>query len=146
MIPVIVLAISFAAFRLAGLGVQYFADWQHALRAALGVMFLLTASAHWGSRRSDLMRMIPEVFGSAGIWVTLTGIAELLIATGLQLPRAAPVVAASSAVMLVCIFPANAKAARERLSVGGRPVPGLAMRAGIQLIILSALAASVWSR
>jgi uncharacterized membrane protein len=78
------------------------------------------------------------------MWVTLTGAAELLIAVGLQLPRAAPVVAALAAGMLVCIFPANAKAAREHLTIGGKPVPGLAMRAGIQVVFLGALAASVW--
>ena len=53
-------------------------------------------------------------------------------------------VAALAAGMLVCIFPANAKAAREHLTIGGKPVPGLAMRAGIQVVFLGALAASVW--
>ncbi len=146
MIPLIVLAISFAAFWLAGFGVAFFADWQHALRAALGVMFLLTASAHWGKRRPDLIRMVPRAFGAAEMWVTLTGIAELLVALGLQVPRAAPAVAALAAGMLVAIFPANVKAAREGLMIGGRPVPGLASRLGIQLVFLSALAVSVWPR
>jgi uncharacterized membrane protein len=145
-IPLVVLAISFAVFRLAGFGVAFFADWQNALRAALGVMFILTASAHWGKRRPDLIRMVPRVVGSAKMWVTLTGIAELLIAVGLQLPRIAQLVAVLAAGMLVCIFPANAKAAREGLTIGGKPVPGLAMRAGIQLVFLGALAASVWPR
>jgi uncharacterized membrane protein len=146
MIPLIVLAISFVTFRLAGFGVAFFADWQHALRAALGVMFLLTASAHWGKRRPDLMRMVPRFFGAAGMWVTLTGVAEFLIALGLQIPRVASAVAALAAGMLVSIFPANAKAARERLTIGGRPVPGLALRLGIQVVFLTALAASVWPR
>jgi uncharacterized membrane protein len=143
-IPLIVLLVAFVAFRLAGLGLHYFADWQHALRSALGAMFLLTASAHWGKRRADLVRMVPPAFGNAGLWVTLTGIAEILIAAGLQISRAAFVVATSAAVMLICIFPANAKAARERLTIGGRPVPGLAARLAIQILFLVALAASVW--
>ncbi len=146
MIPLIVLAISFVAFRLAGIGIAYFADWQNALRAALGVMFLLTASAHWGKRRADLMRMVPVVFGAAGVWVTLTGIAEVLIVLGLQYPPVAPAVAAVAAVMLACIFPANVKAAQERLTIGGRPVPGLALRLAVQIVFLLALAASVWPR
>ncbi|MGD0938516.1 MAG: hypothetical protein ABR905_02305 [Terracidiphilus sp.] len=146
MIPLIVLAISFVAFRLAGFEIAYFADWQNALRAALGVMFLLTASAHWGKRRVDLVQMVPKVFGPAETWVTLTGIAELLIVLGLQFPRVAPAVAAMAAVMLVCIFPANVKAARERLTIGGRPVPGLAVRSAIQIVFLLALAVSVWPR
>jgi uncharacterized membrane protein len=146
MVPVIVLLVSFAFFRLAGFGVAYFADSQNALRAALGVMFLITASAHWGKLRADLIRMVPAVFGNAGLWVTLTGFAELLIALGIQIPRGAPVVAISAAVMLLCVFPANVKAARERLTLGGQPVPGLGLRLVIQLIFLSALAAAAWPR
>ncbi len=144
MIPVIVLAVSFAAFRLAGIWLPYLAHWQLSLRAALAVMFLLTASAHWGRRRADLMRMVPPGFGNAGIWVTLTGIAELLIAVGLQIPAAAMPVAVLAALMLVCIFPANVKAAREKLTIGGRPVPQFGVRLVIQLIFLAALAAAVW--
>jgi uncharacterized membrane protein len=146
MIPLIVLIVSFAVFRLAGFSVSYFADWQHALRAALGVMFLLTASAHWGSKRPDLIRMVPSAFGNAGAWVTLTGIAEVLIAVGLQFPLVAPAVAIAAAAMLVCIFPANMKAARERLTIGGRPVPQLGVRLAIQVVFLIALVSSVWPR
>ncbi len=54
MIPLIVLVVSFVVFRLVGVWIPYLSDWQISLRAALGVMFLLTASAHWGRRRPDL--------------------------------------------------------------------------------------------
>ena len=146
MIPLIVLVVAFAGFWLAGLGVAWFADWQHALRAALGAMFLLTASAHWGKRRPDLVRMVPRGFGNAGLWVTLTGIAELVIAAGLQVPATARAVALLAAAMLVAIFPANAKAAREGLTIGGRPVPRLGVRIAIQVVFLAALAAAAWRR
>lgn len=144
MAPLIVLAVSFLIFRLTGLGLAYFADWQNALRAALGAMFLLTASAHWGRRRADLIRMVPRTFGDGGKWVTLTGVAEVLIAVGLQLPQAAAAVAVLAAGMLACIFPANVKAAREGLNIGGRPVPGLGVRLGIQVVFILALLAAVW--
>ena len=140
------LVLVFFALWLTGPGIPYFSDWQHALRAALGVMFLLTASAHWGKRRPDLMRMVPAVFGNSGMWVTLTGIAEILVAIGLQVPRAAFVAATSAAVMLICVFPANMKAARERLTIGGRSVPALATRLAIQIVFLAALAAAAWPR
>jgi len=146
LIPLLVLAFVFFALWLAGPAVPYLSDWQHALRAALGAMFLLTASAHWGRRRADLARMVPAVWGNAGMWVTLTGIAEILIAIGLQLPRAAAIAATSAAVMLICIFPANVKAARERLTIGGQPAPGLGVRLAIQLLFLAALAAAAWPR
>jgi len=146
LIPLIVLVVLFFALRLTAPGIPYFSDWQHALRAALGGMFLLTASAHWGKRRADLVRMVPIVFGKAEMWVTLTGIAEILIAIGLQIPRAAMVSTTSAAVLLICIFPANVKAARERLTIGGRPVPGLAARLTIQIVFLGALVAAGWPR
>jgi len=48
--------------------------------------------------------------------------------------------------MLVCVFPANAKAAREKLTIGGRPVPPLGIRLAIQGVFLGALAVAVWPR
>ncbi len=117
MIPLIVLLISFAVFRVVGFGAPYFANWHRALRATLGVMFLLTAPAHWAKRRPDLVLQIPF----------------------LALPSAA-----GAALMLVCIFPANIKAARENLTVGGHPVPRVVPRLAIQLVFLAALAAAVW--
>jgi uncharacterized membrane protein len=146
MIPLIVLIVTFAAFRLAGLVIANFADWQYALRAALGVTFLLTASAHWGKRRPDLIRMVPASFGNGGMWVTVTGIAEVLVAVGLQVPRVADAIAVAAAAMLICIFPANVKAAREHLTIGGRPVQGLGVRLAIQAAFLAAIAAAVWPR
>ncbi len=144
MIPLVVLLVSFVVFWLAGLAVPWFAPWQHALRAALGVMFLLAASAHWGKRRPDLVRMIPRSFGSPGFWVTITGIAEILIAAGLQLPVTARPAALLAALMLLAIFPANVKAARERLTLGGRPVPRLGPRIAIQVVFLAAVLAAAW--
>jgi uncharacterized membrane protein len=146
MIPVIVLVVAFVAFRLAGFAVPYFANWQFALRAALGAMFLVTASAHWGKRRPDLVRMVPRGLGDGGLWVTLTGVAEILIALGLQIRAAALPVAVAAALMLVCLFPANAKAAREKLTIGGRPVPPLGIRLAIQVLFIAALTAAVWLR
>jgi uncharacterized membrane protein len=96
-------------------------------------MFLLTASAHWGKRRADLTRMVPERLGSAGTWVTVTGVAEITIAIGLQTPRLAAWVAAIAIAMLCCLFPANLKAAREHLTIGRKSVLPAAPRFFIQL-------------
>jgi uncharacterized membrane protein len=87
MAPLFCLVASFLIFLGVGLFVPYLADWHIALRAALGAMFLLTASAHWGKRRSDLIRMVPQGIGHAGTWVTVTGIAEIALAAGLQIPN-----------------------------------------------------------
>jgi uncharacterized membrane protein len=87
MAPLICLVISFLIFLGIGLFVPYFADWHIALRAALGATFLLTASAHWGKRRPDLIRMVPQAIGHAGTWVTVTSMAEIALALALQIPR-----------------------------------------------------------
>jgi uncharacterized membrane protein len=146
MAPFICLIVSFLFFRILGLEWRYFADWQLSLRAALGAMFLLTASAHWGKRRADLIRMVPEWVGNPGVWVTLTGIAEIAIAIGLQIRSVAPWVAAIAVVMLCCLFPANLKAAREHLTILRKPVLSAGPRLLIQLVFIAALIASVWPR
>ena len=144
MAPLICLVIGFAVFRLLGLVVPYFADWHLSLRAALGLMFLLTASAHWGKRRPDLVRMVPRTFENAGVWVSLTGIAEIAIAIGLQVPSLAKVSCGIAIVMLCCLFPANMKAAREHLTLLQRPVMPVLPRLLLQIAFVGALIAAIW--
>jgi uncharacterized membrane protein len=99
-----------------------------------------------GKRRADLIRMVPESVGNPGVWVTLTGIAEIAIAVGLQIYSVAPWVAAIAVVMLCCLFPANSKAARENLTILRKPVLSAGPRLLIQLVFIAALIASVWPR
>jgi uncharacterized membrane protein len=146
MAPLLCLIVSFLFFRILELEWRYFADWHFALRAALGAMFLLTASAHWGKRRADLIRMVPASVGNPGVWITLTGIAEIAIAVGLQIRTLAPWVAVIAVVMLCCLFPANMKAARERLTILRKPVLSVGPRLLIQLVFIAALISSVWPR
>jgi uncharacterized membrane protein len=112
------------------------------LRWALAAMFLLTASAHFGSRRPDLVRMVPPSFPGPELLVTLTGVAEILGAAGLLLPRVAPWAAAGLTLLLVALFPANVHAAREGLTIGGAPVTPLVPRAVLQLVFLAAVLAA----
>jgi hypothetical protein len=48
-------------------------------------MLLLTASAHWGRRRPDLIATVPRRFTQPGWIVTITGILEIAAAIGLIL-------------------------------------------------------------
>jgi uncharacterized membrane protein len=140
MIPLYVLVAGFVLFLLLGhSGVLYFQGWQHALRAGLGIMFFLTASAHWGKRRPDLIAMVPASFPRAPLLVTLTGIAEIAGAIALQIPALASFAALGLFLMLIAIFPANVFAARNRLRIGGRSVPALLPRTLIQVVFLVAL-------
>lgn len=143
MAPLVCLIAAFLIFRILGMEWHYFADWQMALRASLGVMFLLTASAHWGKRRADMVRMVPQSVGNAEVLVSATGFAEMAIATGLQIPRIAPWAAAVGVVMLCCLFPANVKAAREHLTIAEKPVMPLVPRLLLQIVFIAALLGSV---
>ena len=145
MIPFVLLAGVFVACRVLGwAGVEYLTIWQHCLRIAVAAMFLLTASAHWGKRRPDLIRTVPPVFPRPDLLVTLTGIAELAGAIGMLWT---PVIKAASvglSLLLVALFPANVYAARHHLTIGGRKVPGLAVRAVLQIVFLVAVIAGGW--
>jgi uncharacterized membrane protein len=143
MTPFLVLVGSFLVFRaLVALAVPSFRSSRTSLRWALAIMFLLTASAHFGARRPDLVRMVPPFFPAPELLVTLTGVAELLGALGLLVPRLAPFAASGLALLLVAIFPANVHAAREGLSIGGSAVTPLVPRAALQLVFLAAVLAA----
>jgi uncharacterized membrane protein len=90
--------------------------------------------------------MVPVGIGNPAVWVTFTGCAEIAIAAGLQIPRLAWWTAAAAVAMLCCLFPANAKAAREQLTILRKPVLPFLQRLILQLIYLGALIASVWRR
>ncbi len=140
MIPLAVLAISFAVLRGAGLlGVTALNEVNLPLRIALCLMFLVTASAHWGRGRPDLIRMVPPAFPQAGLLVSITGILEILGAAGLLVPVTARAAAVCLAILLLALFPANIRAARKRLTILGRPAPGLALRGAIQAVFLAVL-------
>lgn len=140
MVPLFVLMLSFVILRGIGfLGVTSFDNVDLPLRVALFLMFLLTASAHWGKGRPDLIRMVPPVFPHAEILVTVTGVLEVLGAIGLLLPATSRLAALCLAVLLLALFPANVRAARQHLTILGRPAPGLLARGVIQLVFLFAL-------
>ena len=142
MVPLIVLVISFAVLRLTGfVGVAWLDNWSLPLRMALFVMFMLTASAHWGRGRPDLIRMVPPAFPAAEVIITVTGLLEILGGVGLLIPQTARAAAICLAILLVGMFPANIRAARERLTILGRTAMNVTVRGVIQAIFVGALLA-----
>src|SRR5215469_7542823 len=140
MVPLFVLVLTFVLLRCAGfLGVAALNNADLPLRIALFVMFLLTASAHWGRGRPDLVRMVPPAFPAAGTIITITGILEILGAIGLLIAATARPAAICLAILLIAMFPANIRAAREHLTILGRPAPSVVVRGAIQVIFLAAL-------
>ena len=140
MFPLIVLVISTLLLRVIGAaGVGLFNTWTWCLRGGLALMFLLTASAHWGKQRGDLVAMVPSAFPRPDLIVTATGLLEILGAVGLLIPAIAPVAAACLAMLLISLFPANIRAAREGLTIGGRPATALPLRTILQLVFIAAV-------
>ncbi|MEU4478558.1 DoxX family membrane protein [Micromonospora sp. NPDC023966] len=145
MAPLIALVAGTAAARLAGLlGVAALDGWHPALRVGLALMFLLTASAHFLSRRADLIAMVPPRLPRPGLLVTLTGVLELLGALGLLLPATARPAAAGLALLMLAMFPANVSAARRELTLAGRPVTPIGARTALQVVFVAAALAVVF--
>jgi uncharacterized membrane protein len=135
------IALSSLFLLLAGLGavgVHALSGWYTPLRFALAGMFLLTASAHWGKRRPDLVRMVPPRFPRPEAIITLTGVLELLGAFGLLVRPTAPLAAGGLSLLLLAMFPANVHAARAGLTIGGRPATALGPRTLLQVVFLAA--------
>lgn len=140
MIPFYALIVSFMLFKLLGLiGMSHFAGWQTSLQAASAIMLLLGASAHWGSKRADLIRMVPKALPRPALLVTLTGLLEFAGAIGLLLPATSRAASIGLALLLAAMFPANVLAARERMQIGGRPVTKLLPRTLLQIFFIAAV-------
>jgi uncharacterized membrane protein len=142
-LPFFVLLVSALLLRAIGMaGVSLFDSWTWCLRSGLAGMFLFTASAHWGKRRGDLIAMVPRVFPRPDLMVSVTGVLEILGGVGLLIPGVAPIAAACLAMLLIGLFPANVRAAREHLTIGGRPATALPLRALLQLVFITAAVAA----
>jgi len=140
MLPFIVLVIATLLLRAIGAaGVGLFNNWTWCLRGGLALMFLFAASAHWGKQRAELIAMVPRAFPRPDLMVSATGVLEILGAVGLLIPAIVPVAAVCLALLLIALFPANIRAARERLTIGGRPATALPLRTLLQLVFLAAV-------
>jgi uncharacterized membrane protein len=145
MVPFLVLIVSFLLFRLAGFaGVAFLRDWVVDLRYALAAMLFLTASAHWRKRRADLVAMVPPALPRPDLIVTITGVLEMAAAVGLLFEQTAPWAGTGLALLLIPMFAANVHAARQKLSIGGRPVTALPMRTAMQVLYILAALAAAW--
>ncbi|CAG7626455.1 DoxX family protein [Paenibacillus allorhizosphaerae] len=140
MIPFIVMVATFLVLYGAGLsGWTYMGDWHTSLQYAVSAMLLIAASAHWGKRRPDLIRMVPPSLPRPDWIVTLTGIAEMAGALLLLYPPTASIASVGLAVMLIAMFPANVRAARNAITLGGRAPTPLGLRTVLQLVFIAAI-------
>jgi uncharacterized membrane protein len=140
MITFYVLIISFFFFLGMGqLGLDYFDNWHTSLQAAIAAMLLIAASARAGQKKEDLIRMVPSIFPTPDLIVMITGLLEIAAAIGILIPALSRVVSICLAILFIAMFPANIKAAKEKLTMGGKQVPSLWLRTIIQIIFIVAV-------
>jgi uncharacterized membrane protein len=109
------------------------ASWKSAFPYAFAVMLIFTATAHFNHRRQDLQAMVPRWIVDPAAVVFVTGVLELAGAAGMLFRFTRPLAVAGLVILLIAIFPANIKAAREHLRIRGMPATPLAVRALIQV-------------
>ena len=80
--------------------------WRRASPYLLAGLLTVTGSTHFLAPR-PYARIIPEQLPSPYALVYVSGVAELLCAAGLALPRTRRVTAWATAVLFVAVFPAN---------------------------------------
>jgi uncharacterized membrane protein len=137
MIVLIVLFGSWLLFRAAGaLGVQALAPWVTSCRWALAVMLLFTASAHFTKMRDDLLRMVPQWVPWPKAMVAFTGVCEILGAIGILLPQTRQLAGILLILFFIMVFPANIRAAKEAITLAGRPATQLWLRLPMQLLFI----------
>jgi uncharacterized membrane protein len=132
-----ILGIVWIVFRTIGAaGFSPFATWKSAFPYAFAIMLVFMAIGHFNHRRMDLHTMVPRWIVDPVAAVFVTGILELIGAAGLLFRFTRPFAVAGLVILLVAIFPANIKAAREQLRVHGKPVSPLLVRGAIQVVFI----------
>jgi uncharacterized membrane protein len=99
-------------------------------------MFLFASTTHFSKMRHHLARMMPAVFSNPMPLVYFTGVCEVLGAIGILVPQTRSLAGLCLFVFLLAVLPANIKAAREGVAIGGRPATALWLRIPAQILFL----------
>ena len=110
--------------------------WRDSGRWALAVMLLFTASAHFTSMRYDLAKMVSGWVPEPLAVIYLTGALEIAGALGMLWPRTRSIAGICLCALFAAMFPANVKAARDGLTLGGNPATELWLRAPMQILFI----------
>lgn len=140
MAPLIVLVVVALLARLAGqFGVKYLRDWAACTRVGLAAMLFFTAAAHFNSMRPDLVSMVPPFVPNPELMVTFTGIAAILGAVGLLIPRTRRIAAVALIVFMIAVLPANIHAAQAGVTLRGAPATPIVPRVALQALFIALL-------
>src|SRR5260370_36944095 len=88
-------------------------------------MFTYTGVSHFTKLKHDMVRMMPAIFPKPLLLVYITGVLELLGALGILLPATRALAGICLILFLLAVFPANMKAAREKIMLDKQPTPPL---------------------
>jgi uncharacterized membrane protein len=138
MVVLFVLLISLLLYRAIGaLGVAALATWAGATRYALATMLVFTASAHFTKMKHDLVRMMPDWIPQPMALIYFTGLCEIAGAIGLLVPGLRQGAGIALIVFFIVVFPANVKAARTGVGLGGKRATPLWLRTSMQVLFIA---------
>jgi uncharacterized membrane protein len=138
MVVLVVLVTALLVARCVGAaGVEFLDSWPAATRMGLGIMLLVTASAHFTPMRHDLARMMPTGIPRPMLLVYFTGMCELLGAVGLQLPSTRFAAALALILFFIAVLSANIHAAKAGVTLRGKPATPLALRIPMQALFIA---------
>jgi len=100
-------------------------------------MLVLTASAHFTKMKGDLLRMMPDWIPQPMTVIYFTGVCEVAGAIGLLVPIVRQAAGIALILFFILIFPANVKAARSGVGIGGKRATPLWLRALMQVLFIT---------
>jgi len=137
---VIVLIVLFGSWLvfcgIGALGYPAFATWHDTARYALAVMFTFTGISHFTKLKEDMVRMMPVSVPNPRLMVHITGVLELLGAAGILISRTRTLAGICLILFLLAVFPANIKAAREKITINKKPATPLWLRLPMQILFI----------
>lgn len=138
MLVVYILIVALLVSRgIGALGVASLASWPAASRAAMSVMLLFTGAGHFAPMKRDLVRMIPSWIPTPLAMVYFTGVCEILGAIGILYGPTRHAAGYALILFFVAILPANIHAAREGVTLMGKPVAVLWLRVPMQVAFIA---------
>jgi uncharacterized membrane protein len=87
--------------------------------------------------KHDLVRMMPAWIPRPMALIYFTGVCEIAGALGLLLPNLRQAAGIALIVFFIVVFPANVKAARSGVGMGGKRATPLWLRASMQVVFIA---------
>jgi uncharacterized membrane protein len=141
-LPILVVAMVIPAFFALGQrGFNSFGRWQQALRVLMVLLLLGAAASHF-LQPQLFASIIPPIFPFRYVLAVLSGVFEAAGAIGLLLAAARRPAALCLAVLMVAVFPANIYVAGR--AIGEVPMPGVGLRAAMQMIFIVLILLAGW--